>query len=73
MSIVTKKFKITNMHCASCAMSIDMELEDMDGVNSAITSFAKSVTEVEFDSDKVQNEVIMETIKKIGYSALPLE
>lgn len=73
MSIVTKKFKITNMHCASCAMSIDMELEDMDGVNSAITSFAKSVTEVEFDSDKVQNEVIIETIRKIGYSALPLE
>lgn len=73
MSIVAKKFKITNMHCASCAMSIDMELEDLDGVNSAVTSFAKSVTEVEFDGDKVPEELIIETIKKIGYSALPLE
>ena len=67
-----KKFKITDMHCSSCALTIDMDLEDLDGVSKAQTSYAKSETEIEFDPQKISEQIILETIKKSGYSALPL-
>ncbi len=65
-----KKFKITGMHCSSCALTIDMDLEDLPGVKSSSTSYAKQETEVEFDQDKVSDALILETIKKSGYTAI---
>lgn len=67
--MIKKKLKIEGMHCTSCAMNIDFDLEDIDGVKSAKTSYAAQVTEVEFDSEKVNDQVILETIKKTGYNA----
>jgi Cu+-exporting ATPase len=66
---MTKKItlKITGMHCTSCAMNIDGELEDL-GVNSANTNYARAITEVEFDSDKIKLEKIQEVIKELGYT-----
>lgn len=68
--MIKKKFKITGMHCTSCAMTIDMDLEDLPGVAKAHTSYAKGETEVEFDPDKIVDQKILETIKKSGYSAI---
>lgn len=65
-----KKFKISGMHCTSCAMTIDMDLEDLEGVKSVKTSYAKMETEVEFDGDKVSDDLVLATIKKSGYSAI---
>lgn len=66
-----KKFKITGMHCSSCAITIDMDLEDLSGVKKAQTSYAKGETEIEFDPSKVTNNLVLETIKKSGYEAVP--
>ena len=66
---IKKKFKITGMHCTSCAFNIDGELEDTDGVKEASTNFAKAQTEVQFDVDKVNSEEIVKLIKKVGYDA----
>ena len=57
------------MHCSSCAMNIDFDLEDLEGVKSAKTSYAKQVTEVEFDDEKMSQIEITEQIKKTGYTA----
>lgn len=62
-----KKLKIDGMHCTSCAMNIDFDLEDVQGVKSAKTSYASQVCEVEFDEEKVKIEVITQTIQKTGY------
>lgn len=70
--MIKKKFKIIGMHCSSCSLTIDMDLEDLDGVNKVRTSYAKSETEIEFDPQKISEQIILETIKKSGYSALPL-
>ncbi len=67
--VVKKKLKIEGMHCSSCAMSIDFDLEDLAGVKSAKTSFAKQVCEIEFDAEKVKTEIIIQTIQKTGYQA----
>ena len=71
--MIIKKFKINDMHCSSCALTIDMDLEDLDGVVSSKTSYAKAETELELDSDKVTDEKILGVIKKAGYSAKPLD
>lgn len=71
--MIKQKLKITGMHCTSCAMSIDGELEDTDGVKAANTSYAKSITEVEFDPDKLTLEKVISTIKTAGYVAEPSE
>lgn len=68
-----KKFKITGMHCTSCALTIDSDLEDMDGVTVSSTSYARQETIVEFDESKVSHEKILEIIKKNGYDAKALE
>ena len=39
-------FKIAGMHCGSCAMNIDGDLEDTGKVKSAKTNYARSQTEV---------------------------
>ena len=65
-----KKFKIIDMHCTSCALTIDMDLEDLDGVTKAQTSYAKAECEVEFDSAKLELNILIETIKKSGYTAM---
>ncbi len=63
------KLKIIGMHCVSCAMSIDGDLEDAKGVKSAKTSYARGECEVEFDEDVVGIEQIISQVKETGYQA----
>lgn len=60
------------MHCTSCAMNIDGDLEDyVKGVKSSKTNYAKQETEVEFDEEEVKVEQIIAQIEKTGYQAEP--
>lgn len=70
---MTKKIqlKITGMHCTSCAMNIDGELEDTEGVKESNTNYAKAITEVQFDEKKIALDKMLEVIKKLGYTATP--
>lgn len=63
------KLKIDGMHCTSCAMNIDGELEDSEGVKESNTNYAKQITEVEFDESKIKVEKVIEIIKSVGYTA----
>lgn len=67
--MIKKKFKIIDMHCSSCALTIDMDLEELEGVTAVKTSYAKAETEIEFDPQKVSEQKFLETIKKSGYTA----
>lgn len=68
-NIVKKKLKIEGMHCTACAMNIDFDLEDLKGVKTARTNYAKQMCEVEYDEKQVSDEDIIKSIKKTGYSA----
>jgi copper chaperone CopZ len=65
---VKLKLKINGMHCSSCAMNIDGELEDL-GVKDVRTNYAKGETEVEFDDEKVQIGQIQKAISTLGYTS----
>ena len=65
----TLTFTISGMHCTSCAMNIDGELEDTDGVTESTTNYASQKTTVSFDEGKVDEEKIISIIKDLGYTA----
>ena len=65
-------FKIVDMHCTSCSISIDGDLEDTEGVKRARTSYAKALTEVEFDPASVSEKQLKEIIRKTGYTVEPV-
>lgn len=63
-------FKINGMHCTSCSMSIDGELEDVAGVIEAKTSYAKSQTEIIYDPEQVQPEKLKAVIESLEYKVV---
>lgn len=64
------KLKIQGMHCTSCAMSIDGDLEDyVEGVKSSSTNYAKQECIVEYDEEKAKVDEIVKQVKKTGYEA----
>jgi len=69
-NIIKKNLKIEGMHCTSCAMNIDFDLEDIEGVKSAKTNYAKQICVVEYEGKKVSEEELLKSIKKTGYKAV---
>ena len=72
MNPTIARFKVQGMHCQSCATSVDWEIEDIDGVADAKTSLAAGLTEVSFDSAKVQPADLMAAIQRAGFTAEPI-
>lgn len=62
------KLNIFGMHCTSCAMNIDGELEDIEGVKEAKTNYAKQQTAVTFDPEKVTVDKMISIIRKLDES-----
>ena len=68
---MTKKLKIRidGMHCTSCSMVIDGDLEDTKGVVAAYTNYARGETEVEYKENEITLSEIVSIIEKTGYKA----
>jgi len=60
-------FKIEGMHCSSCAMDIDLTLEDTKGVSESNTNYAKSETRIKYDEKAISEDRLKEIIKSVGY------
>lgn len=65
MSKAKKIFRLSGLHCVSCSMTIEGELEDI-GV-AAKCNYARQVVEVEFDPGKVGEKEIIAAIQNSGY------
>lgn len=61
--------KIKGMHCSSCAMSIDAEMEETAGVIESITSYKNSRTTVKYNPQKVDKKKLIEIVKSLDYQA----
>ena len=66
--MIKKIFKIRGMHCTSCALDIDWELEETKGVKEVKTNYAKQLTEVEFNEQEIDEEQIVKIVNRLGYS-----
>jgi Cu+-exporting ATPase len=60
--------KIDGMHCMSCSMNIDDELEDTPGVIEADTNYAKGEAKVNFDPAKTNLGQLKKAVESLGYT-----
>ena len=67
--LTKKRFQIQGMHCVGCAMTIDGAVEDLPGVKSASTNYARQVADIEYDEKKVSEGQIIAAIQTAGYQA----
>lgn len=67
--MIKKTLKLSGLHCTSCSMIIEGELEDQLGVKCRC-SYAKQTAEVEFDEKKVTEETIAKVIEEQGYKVV---
>lgn len=65
---MTKKIlKITGMHCAACARSIERNLKKQDGVEEINVNLANEKATVVYDEKKIDTEKITAVIEKTGF------
>lgn len=62
-------FRITGMHCTSCAINIDGEIEELKGVSESRTNYIQQTTCVAIDSEELKHTAILAVIKSLGYEA----
>jgi P-type Cu+ transporter len=62
-----KTYKIEGMHCNSCATSVELALEDKEGVRKVEVDFASEKAEVDFDENEISDKEIKAEITKLGY------
>lgn len=58
---------LQGLHCSSCAVNIDLALEDLPSVKST-TNYAKSETKISFDPTQTSLKQIQKTIEGLGYA-----
>lgn len=66
--MTTKQLILKGMHCVSCSLLIEGELEDA-GVQ-AKANYAKQIVDVTYDEKKITEESIRSIIQKLGYEVV---
>jgi copper chaperone CopZ len=65
----TVRLNTTGMHCQSCSMLVQMDLEDVPGVVSADSDFRTGITQVVYDPAKVAVPDLIAAVVASGYGA----
>lgn len=65
-----QKFRIQGMHCVGCAMVVDEAVENLAGVKSASTNYARQIADIEFDEKKITEPQIIAAIETAGYKVV---
>lgn len=60
---------INDMHCKSCIKIIEVTLSEVPGVKITGSDFKKKTVSVSYNTDTTTPEILINTIKEIGYKA----
>ncbi len=63
----TIKLNVKGMHCKSCEMLVQDDLEELNGIKKIEVSHAKGFVNVEFDESKINIDKIKDIIEKRDY------
>ncbi len=63
-----KEFKIKGMHCASCALTIENNLEKFPEIKKADVNFATEKLYIKYNNE-ISSEEIIKSVKESGYEA----
>ncbi|TCO09752.1 heavy metal translocating P-type ATPase [Natronoflexus pectinivorans] len=69
-SVTNKRYAITGLSCASCAINAEKTLNKQNGVNSASVNFADASAHIEYDDAIVSPADFKEALNSIGYDIL---
>jgi copper chaperone CopZ len=69
-NLETVSLNLSGLHCTSCAVNIDLTLEDTPGIHNSSTDYAKSVSKITFDPQKTNLKSIKKVISNLGYQAI---
>lgn len=61
------ELRTKGMHCVSCENLIKESLLNVDGVKNVTVSYTTEKATVEYDPTKTDVNIIMNTIKNVGY------
>ena len=65
--------KISGMHCAVCAQTIEKALNQKEGVYKAVVNFALETATVEYNPAQISLEGIKKAIRDVGYDIIEPE
>ena len=66
----TITLKLSGLHCSSCSLNIDSDLEDLPGVISTSTSYAKQESVITYDPKLTSPSQFTTVIEKLGYTVI---
>ena len=61
-------FRVPDMHCSNCVMTIEGLEDDLPGVKSVRASYHKGTVEVEYDEKRLSEAAIRDAIARLGYT-----
>lgn len=64
------RMKITGMHCASCAVTIEKRLKRLEGIKSSNVSYSNEEARIKVDESKAQMKDIVKSVREVGYDVL---
>jgi len=65
--MITRTFKVSDIHCASCENTIRTALSRLDGVSVVLPSAERNDVRVSFDDTKVGEDVLRTTLEGVGF------
>lgn len=65
-----KSFKIEGMTCAACARAVERAVRKLEGITNADVNLATEKLTVDYDENKVNEELIQNAVDKAGYKAV---
>mgnify|MGYP001601096022 FL=1 len=66
----TITLKLSGLHCSSCSLNIDSDIEDLPGVLSTSTSYAKQESVITYDPNLAKPATFARVIEKLGYTVI---
>jgi len=66
----TITLKLSGLHCTSCSLNIDGEIEEIKGVISSNTSYAKQSSVITYDPQLADPATFSAVIEKLGYTVV---
>ncbi|MFH1244749.1 MAG: heavy metal-associated domain-containing protein [bacterium] len=63
----TVTLQLDGIHCSSCSLNIDGELEEIKGVISSNTSYARQECVISYDPTLIDPSSFRPAIEKLGY------
>jgi Cu2+-exporting ATPase len=67
---ISKRYPVTGLHCASCAVKTETFVRKLPGIKSAAVNYADASLKVEYFPEEISPPELRQAIKTIGYDII---